>query len=139
MDYSKEITYLTSPDVLFQAITQNLESWWGKTDRGVAEIGDEFKTSFGKAFWKFRITELVSDQKIVWECIDGQPEFEHEWVGTKVYWIITPIGNETKLSFTHAGLTPAFECYDVCAPTWDMFISTSLKSFVETGKGMPHI
>ncbi len=138
MNYSKEITYSTSPEVLFVAITQKLESWWGKTDNGVANVGDKFKTSFGNAFWKFRIAEIVPDQKVVWECIDGQPEFEDEWIGTKLHWNISESDGKTHLSFIHEGLTPAFECYDVCAPTWDLFISTSLKSFVETGKGMPH-
>ncbi len=78
MDYKKEITFQVSPKELFNAITQELELWWGKTDKGVYEVGDEFKTSFGKAYWKFRILKFVPDQVVVWECIDGQPEFEHE-------------------------------------------------------------
>lgn len=139
MNYSKKIAYKTTPEILFQATTQSLELWWGKTDTAVAKVGDEFRTSFGKAFWEFKISELVPNEKVTWECVDGQPEFEHEWVGTKLHWNISTDGNETHLSFTHEGLTPSFECYDVCAPTWDMFISTSLKSFVETGKGMPHL
>ncbi|MEP1094841.1 MAG: SRPBCC domain-containing protein [Cyclobacteriaceae bacterium] len=139
MDYSKQITYKASAKSLFSAITQNLDQWWGKVDTSVEKEGDEFKISFGKAFWKFRISLFVSNEKVTWECVDGQPEFEHEWVGTRIHWDISEEGDETKLSFTHEGLTPSFECYDVCAPTWDMFITTSLKSFVETGKGMPHL
>ncbi len=139
MDYSKEIVYRTSPETLFNAITRNLELWWGRTDQGVGKPGDEFKTSFGKAFWKFIITEIVPNEKVTWECIEGQPEFEREWVGTKLHWSIVPNSDKTLLNFRHEGLTPAFECYDVCAPTWDMFITTSLKRFVETGKGMPHL
>ena len=135
MDYQKEMTYSASPDVLFEAITQKLEQWWGKTDRGVDQVGDEFKTSFGNAFWKFRIAEFSPNKEVVWECIDGQPEFEHEWVGTKLHWNISPAENGTQLSFTHKGLTPAFECYDVCAPTWDMFLSSSLKKLCGDREG----
>lgn len=138
MDYSKEIYFDCSSETLFEAITQRLELWWGKTDTPVFKVSDEFKTSFGKAFWKFKIKEFESNTNVVWECIDGQPEFEHEWVGTTLHWLISSEGEKTKLSFTHVGLTPSFECYDVCAPTWDMFLCKSLKSFVEMGKGMPH-
>ncbi|MEP5613362.1 MAG: SRPBCC domain-containing protein [Cyclobacteriaceae bacterium] len=138
MDYSKQITYSTSAESLFTAITQNLDQWWGKTDTSVEKKGDEFKVSFGHAFWKFRVSEFTPNEKLTWECVDGQPEFEHEWVGTKVHWNISGDVEKTQLSFTHEGLTPSFECYDVCAPTWDMFLTTSLRSFVEKGKGMSH-
>ena len=139
MNYNKEIMVSTSPELLFLAITEQLELWWGKTDVSVTKIGDEFTTSFGNAFWKFRITEFIRNKKVAWECIDGQPEFENEWVGTKLSWNIESVGHQAKLSFTHDGLTPSFDCYDVCAPAWDMFIAASLKSFIETGKGRPHI
>ena len=34
---------------------------------------------------------------------------------------------------------PEFKCYNICAPTWDMFITDILKNFLETGKGNPHL
>jgi uncharacterized protein YndB with AHSA1/START domain len=138
MNYCRDILFNSSPETLFTAITQNLSDWWGKNNTEVSKEGDEFKITFGNAFWKFRIIEFNTNQKVVWECIDGQPEFEREWVGTKLFWIIEQVDDQVKLSFTHHGLTPGFECYDVCASTWEMFLTTSLKSYVETGKGMPH-
>ena len=56
-----------------------------------------------------------------------------------VYWKIFSINEITKLTFTHSGLTPEFKCYNICTPTWDMFIPESLKMFVESGKGNPQL
>ncbi|MEQ9403732.1 MAG: SRPBCC domain-containing protein [Cyclobacteriaceae bacterium] len=138
MHYTKEITVRGSEEKVFDAINCSLSLWWGKTSNPVLKVGNEFKTSFGKAYWKFRVTEYKPYKRIVWECIDGQPEFEHEWVGTTIRWDIKSQGDGTLLSFTHVGLTPDFDCYNVCAPTWDHFLANSLTQFVETGKGLPH-
>ena len=47
--------------------------------------------------------------------------------------------NETILNFTHNGLVPELNCYEICWPAWERFVTQSLKSFVESGKGMPHL
>ena len=138
MNYHNEVIVSANPEMVFEAITKKLGEWWGKTDLPVSKVGDEFTTNFGNAYWKFRVTEYVPDAKITWKCIDGQPEFNNEWVGTTLFWNIESSDSKTKINFMHDGLTPDFKCYDICAPTWDQFISTSLKSFVEIGKGMPH-
>lgn len=46
---------------------------------------------------------------------------------------------KTIIEFLHEGLTPESKCYNICAPTWDLFITESLKSFIETGVGKPYI
>ena len=138
MNYTQEITTKVSPEVIFKAITNQLNDWWGKTDSSISKIGDEFTTSFGNAFWKFKIKDLKQNEKVTWQCIDGEPEFNAEWIGTKIYWNISSSEGNTKLLFAHDGLTPDFECYDICAPAWDMFITESLKNFLETGTGNPH-
>lgn len=138
MNYQKNVELEVNASNVFKALTQQLELWWGKTDSPVQKISDTFTIWFGDAFWKFRIEEFIPNEKLTWKCIDGQPEFNNEWVGTTCFWEIEPDGSKTKLSFTHDGLTPEFKCYDICAPTWDMFITKSIKSFLETGKGTPH-
>ena len=138
MNYTKVITTKVREEIIFKAITQKLNEWWGKTDSSVYNIGDEFTTSFGKAFWKFKIIDYKKNELLTWKCIGGEPEFNAEWIGTKIYWKISSSEGMTKVSFLHDGLTPEFKCYNICAPTWDMFITQSLKNFVETGKGEPH-
>ena len=42
---------------------------------------------------------------------------------------------ETRLTFTHEGLTPDVECYKACKPGWTHWITRSLFSYLTTGKG----
>jgi len=138
LNYNQEFTTNVNPEIIFKAITQHLNDWWGNTDNTVFKVGDEFTTSFGNAFWKFQIIEFELNNKVTWKCIDGKPEFNAEWIGTSIYWNISSSDEFTKITFIHDGLTPEFECYDICAPTWDMFITKSLKNFIETGIGKAH-
>lgn len=139
MNYNTKINVNSSHEKVFNAITQQLNDWWGKTDSSGLKVGDEFTTRFDKAFWKFRVTEYITNKKVTWSCIGGEPEFNAEWIGTTIYWEIDNSGKQTNVSFKHIGLTPELPCYNICAPTWDMFISKSLKRFLETGTGEPHI
>ena len=51
---------------------------------------------------------------------------------------ISQQGNKTQLLFTHEGLVPAFECYDVCSPAWTHYVQGSLLPLITTGKGHPN-
>ena len=109
----------------------------------MTNINDVFTTSFDKTYWKFRISEFDPSTKVVWHCIDarhvhsGYDGIEKEWIGTSVEWVLEPKGDSTTLHFSHNGLVPSLNCYEICTPAWEMFVTKSLKSFVETGKGMP--
>ncbi len=47
-------------------------------------------------------------------------------------------GNQTQLTFTHLGLVPAYECYNICNDAWGNYIRSSLKGRIATGKGKPN-
>ncbi|OJJ17280.1 hypothetical protein BKI52_31765 [marine bacterium AO1-C] len=146
MSYTQQVSILSDSEKIFNAITQHIPKWWGNTDSPVSKVGDEFITSFDKTYWKFRIAELIPGKKIIWECIEakhihnGYDNIEKEWLGTFVNWTIDHVSEkESKLLFSHDGLTSDLNCYEICTPAWDRFVTQSLKSFVETGKGMPHL
>lgn len=146
MPYKLKVLIKGNTRQVFEAITKNVQDWWGKTDSSVSSSNDEFTTSFGSTFWKFKISEFVPHSKIVWNCIEakhihtGYDGIEKEWVGTSVEWKLEAKNQkETLLYFTHNGLVPELNCYEICFPAWESFVSVSLKSFVETGKGMPHL
>lgn len=140
-NYHIEVFLNVENTTVFTALTKQLESWWGKVDTSISKVGDTFTIHFGKAFWTFNVVQYDLNSKLIWECIDGQPSLEKEWVGTILQWELKPHANNSGsvLNFTHNGLTPDFECYDICAPTWTRFLNESLKNFLESGKGMPHI
>jgi hypothetical protein len=51
---------------------------------------------------------------------------------------ITKQGGNTKVIFTHQGLVPEYECYNVCHDAWSSYIQGSLQSLITTGKGKPN-
>lgn len=146
MSFTTKVLIKGSKEDVFKAISQHVQKWWGNTDSPVSKIGDEFTTSFDKTYWKFKISKYLPFSKIVWNCIDakhihsGYNGIEKEWIGTSVNWLLEEKGKEeTLLHFTHNGLVPELNCYEICFPAWERFVIQSLKNFVETGVGMPHL
>lgn len=61
-----------------------------------------------------------------------------EWTGTKISFEISQKDNKTLLRFTHVGLVPDYECYDMCTDAWTNYIKNSLRDLVTKGKGQPN-
>jgi hypothetical protein len=61
-----------------------------------------------------------------------------EWIGTKIEFEISESGGKTQVHFTHRGLVPGYECYDVCFAAWTGYITGSLRNLIVTGKGEPN-
>ncbi|WP_301162011.1 hypothetical protein [uncultured Winogradskyella sp.] len=146
MSYTTMVSINGTKQEVFNAISQHVQKWWGNTDNSVSSVGDEFTTSFDSTYWKFRISEFEPNTKIVWKCVEakhihnGYDGIEKEWEGTIVEWVLEDKGqNAIILNFAHNGLVPELNCYEICFPAWERFVTQSLKSFVETGTGMPHL
>jgi hypothetical protein len=65
-------------------------------------------------------------------------EDKTEWTNTKVMFEISTRGNKTEIRFTHQGLVPAYECFDVCSNAWGSYVNGSLRNLIATGKGKPN-
>jgi len=82
-----------------------------------------------------KITEMIPDQKVVWSVLDNYFSFtkdKHEWRGTKISFDISPKGDQTELTFTHEGLTSAYECFDICKNAWTGHIQDDLYNLITT-------
>ena len=44
----------------------------------------------------------------------------------------------SEVRFTHVGLVPEHECFDICHGAWTHYIGDSLRSFLATGAGKPN-
>jgi hypothetical protein len=129
-----------SPADVFNAVN-HVSGWWqgeivGSTDK----LGAEFTYQMGDIhFSKQKIVEMSPNAKVVWLVTESNLSFTNkkdEWTNTKVQFEIKSEGGKTKLTFTHYGLVPAFECYEGCSNAWGLLIKKSLMSYITTGKGV---
>jgi len=126
---------------VFDAVN-NVRKWWseniqGHTDRLHAEFSYHFQDVHR---CKIQITELVPNKKVVWHVLDNYFNFtkeEREWIGSDVIFDISQDGGKTQLVFTHRGLVPTDECFQICHDAWTHYIQDSLKNLILTGTGSP--
>ncbi|WP_405163717.1 SRPBCC domain-containing protein [Nocardia sp. NBC_01499] len=148
------ITVDHTPDEVFAAIT-NVREWWSENIIGAtAALHDEFvftddckyagetaKEKKGIRFSRFRLTEVVPGERMVWHVVDSYLTFiddQHEWTDTNVIFDITATPDGTTLHFTHEGLTAAESaCFEACSRGWTFYIETSLPQLIATGTGQP--
>ena len=141
-DFTTSITVDQSPEEVFAAVN-NVRGWWSKAIEGNTDtLGAEFKYHYQDVHRaSFKITEFMPGKKVVWHVQDNYFNFvkdKKEWTGTDVIFEISRTGGKTELRFTHAGLVPAYECYDVCSNAWNSYIADSLRNLITTGKGQPN-
>jgi hypothetical protein len=86
------------------------------------------------------VVELVPGKKVAWHVVDANLSFlrdKTEWTGTTIVFEISPRGDQTEIRFTHVGMAPEVECFDICSNAWGGLIRGSLRSFIEEGVGDP--
>jgi len=64
MDYNQEVVVNASTQNAFVALAKTVDRWWGKTDKLINKVGDEFTINFGETFWKFRVVKFEKDKKL---------------------------------------------------------------------------
>jgi uncharacterized protein YndB with AHSA1/START domain len=136
-----EIVVTSTPEEVFDAIT-NVKRWWSEgVDGETAALGGEFTfTDYNDLWCRFRLTEATPGKRIVWQVVDSRLDFienHTEWTGTQVIFEIAPTPAGTRLRFTHDGLRPAVDCYEACSRGWDFYINRSLPELLATGTGQP--
>lgn len=141
-DYTAAFSVAESPQQAYAAIT-NLRGWWseeivGSTDKLNAEFTYRYKDVHR---CKLKLLEAAPGKKVVWQVLDNHFSFTQdktEWTGTRLVFDIARNGDETEVRFTHEGLVPDYECFEMCSDAWGGFIKGSLKSLIATGKGEPN-
>ena len=118
-----------------------VSEWWATNFEGHSQkTGDVFTVRFGETFVTFKIIEVVADKKVVWKVTDCSiPSLadKKEWKDTVIDWELSPIGHGTRIDFTHIGLVPEIECYEMCVQGWSFYVKESLFKFITEGKGRP--
>jgi hypothetical protein len=141
-DFTNTLLVDNSPVEVFNAIN-NVRGWWSKEIEGSTDkLNEEFSYHYKDVHHcKIKIIEIIPDKKIVWLVLDNHFNFTKdisEWRDTKITFDIAKKGNKTQLRFTHLGLVPQYECYDICSSAWTDYLDNSLSSLIATGKGHPN-
>jgi hypothetical protein len=141
-DFTSTIAVDKTPADVFNAV-KNVRAWWSEGIEGnSSEVNDVFDYQYEDMHrCKMKLIEVIPNEVIVWHVLENYFSFvedEKEWTDDKVIFEITKVGDKTQLQMTHVGLTPQNECYNACNDGWTYYIQTSLKSLIETGKGMPN-
>ena len=141
-DFTTTLLVDQTPREVFAAIN-NVRGWWSEEIEGnTDQLNEEFAYHYKDIhFSRMKITEFIPDKKVVWLVQDNYFNFikdEKEWVGTKISFDISPKGKQTQLVFSHIGLVPEYECYDICHEAWTNYIQNSLRNLITTGQGQPN-
>jgi hypothetical protein len=141
-DFTTSISVDRTPKEAFNAIN-NVRGWWSENiEGGTDQLNDEFIYRYTDIHQcTMKLVEFIPDKKVVWLVLDNYFKFTQdktEWIGTKIEFEIDEKENKTQVHFTHRGLVPAYECYDICFKAWSRYINNSLHSLITAGKGQPN-
>jgi len=141
-NFAATITVDQTPEEAIEAI-RNVGGWWSEQIEGSTDkVGDEFIYRYQDVHsCKMKLVEVIPQEKVAWTVLENYFKFtkdKTEWLGTKIVFDVFRKGNKTEIRFTHEGLVPEYECFNICSKAWGSYINGSLRSLITTGKGQPN-
>lgn len=127
---------------IYDALTTKvgLSSWWTKDVKTEAKIGSTSEFGFygHTAIHYMKITNLDPSTEIKWICEKSPIE---EWNNTEISFSIKDLDPKNPFSpnlhFVQSGFKSTDKNFGAFNYNWAKFL-TSLKNYVETGKGTPN-
>ena len=140
-NYNATLTVSQTANEVFKSIN-SVSRWWMENLEGDSEnLNGVFTVDFGdNNFVTHKLIEVMPDKKVVWlvtDCYLSWFKDKTEWTNTKMSFEISTNDNKTQIHFTHIGLVPGIECYDMCVKGWDQYVKGSLLKLITEGKGQP--
>lgn len=125
-----------TPAKLYAALTtqQGLSSWWTKaeTNGEVGSVANFYFGPEGQHVVPMKIIDHVQDKQVIWQSLEGP------WANTGFFtFSIQQDERGAALVFEHAGWAEADDFFAHCNAKWGFFFTVSLKSYLETGTGVP--
>jgi hypothetical protein len=141
-NYTATLLVDQEPDSAFKAV-QNFRAWWSEDIEGNTDILNDIFFYHYKDIHlcKIKLVEEIPNEKLVYKILDNHFSFTEdktEWIDTHLIFEIEKENGKTKIKFTHEGLIPQCECFEVCNDAWTNYISKSLCDLITTGKGNPN-
>lgn len=140
-DFTTHFSIAQTPEAVFRAIVQ-VGGWWSRQVSGSTDkVGEEFEYRYEDAHrCRIRVTELVPARRVAWHVMENEFSFiadKTEWVGTDIVFDIDGTPQGARVTFTHRGLDPRDECFEVCVAGWGIAMN-SLRALITTGAGSPN-
>lgn len=141
-DYTTTVELEATPEEAYRGVV-DVRGWWNEAVEGPTHTAGESFVFEVPGIHRSRIlvTDLEPGRLVAWRVLENWMAFvadQREWVDSEIRFEIEAApGGGSVLRFTHVGLTPIEECYELCSNAWGHFITTSLKQRIETGTGMP--
>jgi uncharacterized protein YndB with AHSA1/START domain len=114
----------------------DLQNWWTKECSVQNGKGSFHWKENG---WTVELTMSVRGaEQVVWKCTKSNMQNTDAWEGSTITFNLFPEGRGvTQVNFMQTGykISP---CFDVCVGGWHFVLQKSLKSYLETGKGIPY-
>lgn len=118
-DFTTTLLVKAAPHQVFNAVN-NVRGWWsenieGDTDKPDAVFDYHYQDVH---ICKIHITEFVPGKKAAWHMQDNYFKFtkdKNELKGSDITFDISEKDGKTQLVFTHKGLMPACECFQICS------------------------
>jgi hypothetical protein len=82
---------------------------------------------------KMRIEELITNKKVMWKCIDSDPE----WMGTIISFDIEEKNEKSFITLRQMNWREVTPFFRSCNYNWAIFLY-SLKTYCEEGYGLPY-
>lgn len=119
---------------------QEVPKWWSRDFEGSSSrLNDEFIIHHpNRHYSKQKLVEVIPGSKITWLVTESTLHWlqvnPQEWTNTKMIFVLSMVNGKTVLQFTHEGLVPAKECYEMCAQGWSTVILDRLYHYILSGK-----
>ena len=137
-DYAYGMLVTVPAEEVINALTDEtiIRRWWTVWTES-ARQGDEVKLfAGGAAPLVFTVEHAPGTSDVTWTvtACGVLPD----WVGTKPRFSVRSNDDGScNVSFRHAGLGPALECFEQCRAGWDHFMP-SLHRYLDVGQGLPN-
>ncbi|MGH7391551.1 MAG: SRPBCC family protein [Candidatus Rokuibacteriota bacterium] len=136
-DILHQLTIRARPAEVFRALTstEGLSAWWTRDALAEPAIGSVAQFGFNRREVVFRmfVQDLEKDVQVRWRCLGGHPD----WKDTEITFALSAVADGTVLRFAHRGWKSSEGTFAVCSFDWARYL-TSLRTYLETGRGVPH-
>ena len=137
-DIRHSFVIAAKPEAIAEALTraEHIRGWW--THEATLQ-GGRLGAGWSGHGWVVTMDVVRNDaeRNVVWRCVKSNMQNTNAWEGTTISFVFTPVEGGTRVDFAQTGYRES-PCYVLCVQGWAYFLGTSLKGYLETGKGTPY-